>query len=86
MQLRLNNGNGANSTSNLFATQAGAGASFQWSTVASPQSENVAFPVTVTAKDANGYTATVYNGTATLSGNVGSGGPCSTRSTKAPAI
>ena len=74
VQLRLNNGNGANSTSNLFATQAGPVASFQWSTIPSPESENVAFPVTLTAKDANGYTATPYNGSAALSGNVGSGG------------
>ena len=47
-------------------------ASFQWSTIASPQSANFAFPVTLTAKDANGYTATGYSGAVTLSGQVGS--------------
>ena len=48
-------------------------ASFQWSTIASPQSESVAFPVTVTAKDANGYAATSFNGPVTLSGRAGAG-------------
>ena len=71
VQLRLNNAAGANSTSNAFATQAGPVASFQWNTIASPQSENVAFPVSVTAEDANGYAATGYNGARTLSGEVG---------------
>ncbi len=71
VQLRLNNGNGATSTSNLYATTAGPMASFQWSTITSPKSENVAFPVTITAEDANGYTATSYTGSAALSGAVG---------------
>ena len=70
--LKLSNAAGAIGTSSVFATQPGPVASFQSSTIASPQSQNVAFPVTLTAKDANGYTATGYNGTATLSGAVGS--------------
>jgi uncharacterized repeat protein (TIGR01451 family) len=66
---------GATGTSNVFATQAGPVASFQWSTIASPEYENVPFPVTVTAKDANGYTATGYSGTANLTGLVGTTTP-----------
>ena len=54
--------------SGTFATQPGPVASFQWSTVASTEYENIPFPVTVTAKDTNGDTATGYSGTANLSG------------------
>jgi hypothetical protein len=73
VQLRLNNGVGANSTSNVFATQAGAVASFQWGTIPAPVSQNVAFPVTLTAKDANGYTVAGFNGSTTLTGWVNGG-------------
>ena len=62
---------GGTGTSSTFATQPGPVASFQWSTIASPQYKNVAFPVTMTAKDANGYTVTGYSGTANLTGEVG---------------
>ena len=58
---------GGAGTSNTFATQPGPVASFQWSTIASPQYKNVAFPVTLTAKDANGYTVTGFGGTVSLS-------------------
>jgi methionine-rich copper-binding protein CopC len=71
--LQLNNGAGATAASNAFAVQAGPLAGFQWSPIASPQAHGVPFPVTLTAKDANGYTATGFNGTATLSGIVGTG-------------
>ena len=71
--LGVNNGTGAVGTSNVFATQAGPVASFQYSTIASPQYQNVAFPVTATAKDANGYTVTNFNGSATLTGWTGGG-------------
>ena len=64
------NGAGLTAVSNTFAVQPGAAASFQWSTIASPQTQNAPFSVTLTAKDANGYAATGYNGTATLSGNI----------------
>ena len=60
--LTLNNGAGAAGTSNAFATQPGPVASYQWSTVASPEYQNLPFPATVTAKDANGYTVTGFNG------------------------
>ena len=48
-------------------------ASYQWSTVASPEYQNLPFPATVTAKDANGYTVTGFNGRYTLGGWVGGG-------------
>ena len=38
------------------------------STIASPQTANVSFPLTLTAKDANGYTITDYEGTVNLNG------------------
>ncbi len=66
--LHLANAAGAMGTSNVFAIQAGAVASFQWGAIVSPQSENIAFPVTLTAKDANGYTATGFNGSTALTG------------------
>ena len=55
--LTASNGTGATGTSNAFATQPGPVASYQWSTVASPEYQNLPFPATVTAKDAHGYTA-----------------------------
>ena len=69
--LHLNAG-GTLADSNSFAINSGTLASFQWSTITSPQSQTP-FGVTVTAKDANGFTVTNYNGTATLSGLVGTG-------------
>ena len=41
-------------------------------TIASPEHPNVAFPVTLTAKDAHGYTVTAFNGQTAISGLVGS--------------
>ena len=55
-----------------FATQSGPVAGFQWSTIASPEYQNVACPATLMAKDAKGYTVTGFNGQASLSGLVGS--------------
>ena len=69
--LHLSNGAGITSASNTFVVQPGAVASLQWSTLASAQTQNVPFSVTLTAKDVNGYTATGDNGTATLSGLTG---------------
>ena len=66
--LYVDNGAEIIGASNTFAAQAGAVAGFQWSTIASPEYQNVAFPVTLTATDANGYTVTGYNGAATLKG------------------
>ncbi len=70
--LRIDAGGGIAANSNSFALQTGAVASFQWDTISSPQPQNP-FGVTVTAKDASGFTVTGYNGTATISGLVGSG-------------
>ena len=69
--VRIDNGQGAVGLSDVFATQAGPLAGFQWSTIPSPQYRNVAFPVQLTAEDANGYAVTTYNGTATLGGFTG---------------
>jgi autotransporter-associated beta strand protein len=69
--LKLNNG-AVTSTSNSFAVQPGAVASLAWSAVPSPQGVDIPFPATLTAKDVNGYTVTGFNGTAALSGLVGS--------------
>ena len=58
------NGNGVVAPSNTFTVQPGPVAAFQWSTVGSSQIQGVAFPATLTAVDANGYTATNYSGPA----------------------
>jgi hypothetical protein len=71
--LHVVNAAGAVGTSSTFATQPGPVASFQYSTIASPEYQNIAFPVTLTSKDANGYTVTSFNGTAALSGMIGTG-------------
>ncbi|MFI5377668.1 MAG: Ig-like domain-containing protein [Tepidisphaerales bacterium] len=63
---------GVTGTSNAFAVQAGAMAGFQWGTVSSPQTVNAPFSATLTAKDVNGFTATSFNGSATVSGWTGS--------------
>ena len=72
VSLKLSNGDGQTGTSNVFATQPGPVAQFQWSTISSPQYATVPFSTTITAEDANGYTATSFNGSAALSGAVGS--------------
>jgi hypothetical protein len=66
---------GVTGDSNAFEVQPGAVASFQWGNVPSPLQANQDFPATLTAQDANGFTATGYNGTATLSGAVGAAVP-----------
>ena len=66
--LQVGNGSGAIGTSSTFATQPGPVASFQASTLAATQYQDAAFPVTLTAKDANGYTVTNFSGTANVSG------------------
>ena len=68
--LTIDGGAGAVGTSNSFAVQPGPVASFQWSTIASPQKQETPFPVTLTALDANGYTVSNFDDTATLSGVV----------------
>jgi hypothetical protein len=68
--LTANAGGGIVDSSNPFALQAGPVASFQISSVASPQTAGAAFSETITAEDVNGYTAN-YNGTANLNGFIG---------------
>ncbi len=46
---------------------------FEWTTIPSPQYANVAFPVTVAAKDAFGSTVSNFSGTVALSAVVGGG-------------
>jgi uncharacterized repeat protein (TIGR01451 family) len=65
--LGVNSSRGAVGISNTFALQPGPVANLQWCTILSPQVQGVPFPVTLTAKDANGYTVTNYTGTVSLS-------------------
>jgi len=59
-------GAGHTGSSNAFQVTYGPLDHFQWSTVASPQQAGVAFPVTLTAQDAHGYTVDSFNGQAAL--------------------
>jgi methionine-rich copper-binding protein CopC len=68
--LTANAGAGITTSSNKFAVQPGPVASFQWGNISSPESVGTPFSATLTAKDANGFTAN-FNGTVNLSGLVG---------------
>ncbi len=68
--LHVDNGAGSAGSSNAFAIQPGSVASYHWSTIASPQSQGVSFPATVTALDANGFTVTGFTGSVSLTGLV----------------
>jgi hypothetical protein len=63
---------GLSASSNSFAVNAGAVASFSLGSVPSPQIANVPFSETVTAMDSYGNVATGFNGSANLTGLVGS--------------
>ena len=71
--LTVDDGGGRPGSSNAFDVTHGLLDHFQWSTIVSPQYEDVPFAATLTAKDAHGYTITDYNGTVNLSGLVGTG-------------
>ena len=71
--LRADAGNGITTTSGAFAVQAGTVASFQWNTIPTPQNALQPFAATLTAKDANGFTATTFAGTVNLTGQNGAG-------------
>ncbi|MBM3235710.1 T9SS type A sorting domain-containing protein [Candidatus Poribacteria bacterium] len=58
-------------TSNSFDVTSGALARFAFGTIASPQSVGVAFPITITAKDASNNTVTSFTGTVTLTDTTG---------------
>jgi hypothetical protein len=64
--LTANAGGGVKVSSSKFAVQPGPVSSFQFSTIASPQTPGSPFSVTITAEDANGFKAN-YNGTSALS-------------------
>ena len=66
--LTLDDGAGAAGSSDTFTVRSGPVATFQWSTIDSPQADGISFPVTLTAKDANGYTVDDFNGSASLTG------------------
>jgi hypothetical protein len=53
--------------SNAFTLVAGPVAQLQWGSVGPVQYVNTPFPATLTAKDANGYTVTQFNGSTSLS-------------------
>lgn len=55
-------------TLTTVAAQPGGVDHYGWSTIASPQCMNAAFPVTITAKDINNNTATTFNGKVTIAG------------------
>jgi hypothetical protein len=61
-------GVGRSGTSNTFQMQPGTVSSFEISSITSPKTSGVGFPVTFTAKDGFGNTATGFNGTVTLDG------------------
>ncbi len=73
VMLQIVNEAGQAGTSNEFAVQPGPVATYQWSTIASPQTQGVSFPATVTALDAHGFTATSFTGTVSLTGLVRKG-------------
>ncbi|MBL9185109.1 MAG: M36 family metallopeptidase [Verrucomicrobiaceae bacterium] len=56
----------ASGSSNAFAVGTGTASQFVWSTITSPQTSGTAFPVTITAKDVAGNTATDFTSVANL--------------------
>jgi len=69
--LTADDGAGHTGASNTFEVTHGPLDHFQWSTISSPQYENLPFEVTLTALDAHGFTVTSFNDTVNLSGWVG---------------
>ncbi len=71
--LNVQDGHGHTGSSNAFDVIAGAVDHFEWSTISSPQYVDIPVPVTLTAVDANGFTATGFAGDVDLAGYVGTG-------------
>jgi M6 family metalloprotease-like protein len=69
--LTANDGAGHTGSSNAFTVTAGPLDHFDWAAIPSPQTKDLPFPVTVTAKDQFGNTATTFTSTAALSGGNG---------------
>jgi hypothetical protein len=68
VSLRIDQAGGISGQSNAFEVRSGPVASFQWSTINSPQYQDSPFPVTVRAFDANGFPVTHFNSSVNLSG------------------
>ena len=71
-------GGGKSGTSNEFSVRPAGVASFAIGLIGSPKSAGIAFPVTITALDAYGNTATGFTGTAALSDGAGTVSPAVT--------
>lgn len=72
-------GVGKSGTSNAFTVYAGPVHSFQIAMISTPQTAGVPFPVTITAKDAYGNTATEFNHSVTLQEKTGTISPSATQ-------
>lgn len=70
-------GGGKSGTSNSFDVRPAAAQSFEIGLIGSPKNAGIGFPITITAKDAFGNTATGFNGTVSISDNEGSVTPAS---------
>ncbi len=68
--LTMDDGAGIIGSSNAFDVNHGPLDHFLWSTIHSPQYENLPFSATITALDAHGFVVTDFNGTATLNGQI----------------
>jgi len=64
---------GRTGTSNPFDVTHGPLDYFEWNPIASPQCLDLPFPVTITAKDTNGYTVIDYTNSVSIYGLVGEG-------------
>jgi hypothetical protein len=62
---------GVSGVSNSVAVQPGSVATLQWGSISGPKIANVPFAETITAMDGYGNVATNFNGSAALSGSVG---------------
>jgi hypothetical protein len=70
-------GGGKSGISNSFDVRPAAVQSFEIGLIGSPKNAGIGFPVTMTAKDAFGNTATTFGGTVAISDNEGSVSPAS---------
>ena len=75
VRLTANDGAGHTVQSNPFNVQLGPVDHFTWASVSSPQHQDTAFPVTVTAKDAGNNIVPSFTGPVALSGFSGTYGP-----------
>ena len=71
LTLHFTDGSGHEGTSTTFSTVPGPLASFRWNTIPSPRYADVPFPVTVSARDANGFLVTGFAGIVDLAALIG---------------